>query len=164
MRCLTAVFPLARDAKPERVARHSGRGDPSPHHATQTSSACSNSCMASNIGQRTCTSTWERIDMRTHTLKEDHRRGAAVWRLESGQFGAGHGYRPGVAVRAVSMVPRASVAANRRSKPPCRRDTTVCHTYWKVGPNHGNVGPYVWNGPNPPGHPPSPPPPPLWVP
>jgi hypothetical protein len=43
-------------------------------------------------------------------------------------------------------------------------DMTVCHTYWKVGPNQGNAGPYVWDGPNPPGPPPSPPPPPLWVP
>jgi hypothetical protein len=43
-------------------------------------------------------------------------------------------------------------------------DMSVCHTYWKVGPNQGNVGPYVWDGPNPPGPPPPPPVPPLWVP
>ena len=43
-------------------------------------------------------------------------------------------------------------------------DMGVCHTYYKVGPNQGNVGPYVWDGPNPPGPPASPPPPPLWVP
>lgn len=41
---------------------------------------------------------------------------------------------------------------------------TVCHTYYKVGPNQGNVGPYVWDGDNPPGPPPTSPPPPLWVP
>jgi hypothetical protein len=43
-------------------------------------------------------------------------------------------------------------------------DMAVCHTYYKVGANQGNVGPYVWDGPNPPGPPPPQPVPPLWVP
>jgi hypothetical protein len=64
----------------------------------------------------------------------------------SGRFGTGHRYRLCMAVRAVSMVSRA------------------CHTYHKVGPNQGNVGPCVWDGPNPPAPPRAPPAPPLWVP
>jgi hypothetical protein len=43
-------------------------------------------------------------------------------------------------------------------------DMSRCHTWWHVGPTQGNVGPYVWDGDNPPPAPPPAPPPPLWVP
>jgi hypothetical protein len=29
-------------------------------------------------------------------------------------------------------------------------DMNTCHTCYRVGPNQGNVGRYIWDGPNPP--------------